>query len=356
VTLQPDIFAKAKIYSLAFSLLLGGCAGLQPPVDLPEPPPQPVETPVPPVVMETPPEDVPPARAAPLPEREPESVPEPKVARVAIVVSDDIPVFVSVADKLRRRLGPGDHTIHNLDGHPANSTRVLDEIENMDPDQVVSVGLLAAQVTRQLDDVPQVFCYVFNYQDHELLSPRSKGVNLLPPFAMQVEAWRELSPSLKRIGVITGPNQDVLVGEIQQASEEQDVELFTRTVHSDQEALYVFKRLTPEIQGLWLLPDNRILSPRVVREIMSYGARHRIQIVVFGSGLLDLGAFLAISSRDGDVADQVVARLGEVTDDGWPAGPDMTPLTEMGLEINPEVAQHLGLIPAERSARSDQSE
>ena len=56
------------------------------------------------------------------------------------------------------------------------------------------------------------------------------------------------------------------------------------------------------------------------------------------------------------LADEVVARLGEATDDGWPAGPDMTPLTKMDLEINPEVAQHLGLIPVERSVRSDQSE
>ena len=349
-----NIVARCRIYSLAVLLLVSGCAGLPPQIDAPEPVPQPVETPAPAVVTEAPPIEAAPTRE-PVPVQA-APAPEPPSARVAIVLSDDIPVFSSVAEKLRRRLGPGDHTIHNLDGHPANSTRILEEIKNTDPDQVVSVGLLAAQVARQLDDVPMVFCYVFNYQDHELISATSKGVNLLPPFAMQVQAWRELSPGLDRVGVITGPNQDLLVDEIQQASEEEGIELFTRTVRSDQEALYVFKRLTPEIEGLWLLPDNRILSPRVVREIMSYGARHRIQIVVFGSGLLELGAFLAISSRDGDVADQVVGRLAEATEAGWTAGPDMTPLTEMDLEINQDVAQHLGLIPAERSARSDASE
>ena len=355
VALQPNIFARGKTYPLVVSLLLGGCAGLHPPIDAPEAPVSTAETEPPPVVVEAVPE-VAPEPEPPAPERILEPLPEPESRQVAILVSDDIPLFASVADKVRRRLGPGEHTVHNLEGHPANSTRVIEEIQGAAPDQVVSVGLLAAQVGRQLDDVPMIFCYVFNYQDHELVSPSSKGVNLLPPFGMQLEVWQEVSPGLNRIGVITGPNQDALVEEIQQASEEKEIELFARTVQSDQEALYVFKRLTPEIQGLLLLPDNRILSPRVVREIMSYGARHRIQIVVFGSGLLDLGGFMAITSRDGDVADQVVARLENMTDDGLPAGPDMMPLTKLDREINPDVAQHLGLIQAERSARSDQAE
>lgn len=355
VALQPKRLARGRLCSLVVLLFLGACAGMQPPIEVTEAPPSPVETVPPPVVAEPTPEPVP-EPEPPAPDPVPEPAPEPALSRVAILVSDDIPLFNSVADKVRRRLEPGEHTVHNLDGHPANSNRIIEEIQGIEPDQVVSVGLLAAQVGRQLDGVPMIFCYVFNYQDHDLITPYSKGVNLLPPFGMQLEAWRELSPGLSRVGVITGPNQEDLVDEIQKASETQEIELFARTVHSDQEALYVFKRLTPDIQGLLLLPDNRILSPRVVREMMSYAARHRIQIVVFGSALLDFGAFMAITARDGDVADQVVARLGNLNDEGLPVGPDMTPLTRMDREINPDVAQHLGVVPAERSARSEQIE
>ncbi len=353
-TLQSNRLSRGRRFAFFLPVLLGGCAVLQPAVEVPEPPPEPVEAA--PVIVEAPPPQAPPAPSPP-PAPEPAEVQEPvwEPKQVAILLSDDIPVFTSVADKLGRRVGEGHHTVHNLDGHPANTVRALDEIKSTNPDHLVSIGLLAAQVGQQLEDVPMVFCYVFNYEEHELISETSKGVNLLPPFAMQLEAWRELSPDLARIGVITGPNQGALTAEIQEAVEGMEIELFSRTVNSDQEALYVFKRLTPDIQGLWLLPDNRILSPRVVREIMSYGARHRIQIVVFGSSLLDFGALMAITSREGDVADQVVSRLDEAEDGELP-GPDMMPLTKMDLDINPDVAQHLGLIPAERSARSSQSE
>lgn len=336
---QPNRFARSGLCLLAISTLLGGCARLLPSVDTPEPPQSVATSPA-------------------APEHRPVLPPvlPPKPAQVAILLSDDVPVFVSVADQLRRRLGDEHHTIHILDGHPANTRRILEEVESSDPDQVISIGLLAAQVGRQLDDVPMVFCCVFNYQEHDLISSTSKGVNLLPPFSMQLEAWRKFSPNLERIGVISGPSQDALIAEIKQAAAEVGIELLSRTVHSDQEALYGFKRLAPEIQGLWLLPDNRILSPRVIREIMSYGGKHRIQIVVFGSGLLNLGGLMAITSRVGDVADQVVARLEHKAEDGRLTGPGMMPLTQMDLEINQDIARHLGLILSERSARAEQSE
>jgi len=196
-----------------------------------------------------------------------------------------------------------------------------------------------------------VFCQVFNYQDHDLISRSSKGVNLLPPFDTQLEAWTSLAPGLKSIGIITGPDQDSLVDEIRAVTAAQQIELSVRTVLSDKEALYSFKRLTPEIQGLWLLPDNRILSPAVVREIITYGARHRIQVVVFGANLLSAGALMSVTSINGDIADQVLSRLDTISETGQLAGPDMRPLTRMQVEVNRDVARHLGLAVSEQVVR-----
>ena len=124
-----------------------------------------------------------------------------------------------------------------------------------------------------------------------------------PPFDLQLDAWQTLSPALRSVGVIAGPNQDGLIAEIEEAAAAANVELLSRTVHSDKEALLAFKRLTPNIQGLWLLPDNRILSPRVVREIMSYSAKRKTQIVVFGPSLLGFGALMSVTSTADDVAE-----------------------------------------------------
>jgi ABC-type uncharacterized transport system substrate-binding protein len=339
-------FAITRIGLFLLFVMSAGCSFLAPAVQVAE---------VPVVQPVTPPEVVP--EPEPLPVQVVD-VPAPRVvipeppsrpAHTAVVISDDIPAFTGVAEQIKRRLGEEHVSIHNLDGLAGNRARVAAEIGSAD--QVVAVGLLAATVGRRSTDRPLVFCKVFNYQDYDLISPLSKGVNFLPPFEMQLEAWTNLAPGLRSVGVIAGPGQEALVEEVRQAAASLQVSLAFRSVESDKEALVTFKRLTPDVQGFWLLPDNRILSPEVVREIMSYSAKHRKQVVVFGSNLLGLGAVMSITSNDEDVVDQVLRRLSEVTDDGkWP-GPDMAPLTKMELQINPDVAGHFGIAPAEQVAR-----
>ncbi|MEE8305179.1 MAG: ABC transporter substrate binding protein, partial [Candidatus Tectomicrobia bacterium] len=251
-----------RVTALILCVSLAGCVGL--PVTPEEPPPASMPAPPPP----------------PTPEIEP--------SRVVLFLSDDIPAYQAIATQIVERGDANEYKTVNLDGDPRISPANLAEIKAFDPDKIVSIALLAAQVGRQFADTPMVFCQVFNYRDHDLLSPYSRGVKLLPPFALQLEAWTELSPELESIGLVIGPNQEDLIAEAVRAAEAYKIELTSRIVSSDKEALYVFKRLTSSIQGFWLLPDNRILSPRVLKEMMSYGTAHGVQIVVFNSQLINL--------------------------------------------------------------------
>jgi len=330
-------FKLVRLAPLAAIIVLGGCAFLPTEVEVVAPPTEVVAAPAPVAALPAP---------APAPPPEPQPVaPEPAPAEpqhTAVLLSDDIPVFAAIADEVQRLVGQEDQlTIHNIDGDPSNIARIKTEVANAD--QLVAIGLLAATVGQQLDGKRMVFCQVFNYQDSELISPLSKGVNLLPPFEIQLAEWLKLAPELRSVGIITGPGQAALADEIRAATQAHGIELKLRTVGSDKEALYAFKRLTPEIQGLWLLPDNRILSPEVVREIMSYSARHRTQVVVFGANLLGMGGLMSVTSDAADVAEQVLARFDQVTDDGELTGPNMRPLTKMLVEVNADVARHLGL-------------
>ena len=264
--------------------------------------------------------------------------------RTAILISNNTAGYQLVANQIAQRIPTNERRIFNLNGNPANSSRILKNLTEFVPDQLVAVGLLAAKTGRQMPELPMVFCRVFNYQDHDLISPTSAGVKLLPPFALQLQAWTTLAPDLKTIGVITGPGQDDLVTEITAAARQFDIEILSRSVRSDKGTLFEFKRLVPLVQGLWILPDNRILSVPVLKELMAYGIKHDKQIVVFNEKLLKFGALLSVTSNDTDVADQVVHLLRENPFGGTAARPRMTPLTDMRIELNTQVAQELGLI------------
>jgi hypothetical protein len=264
-------------------------------------------------------------------------------------VSDDIPEHAAiVAEILERDLD--DVSVHHLAGLEGNATRVIAELEGADPDRLIAVGLLAATVARAVPGVPAVFCQVYNYPDHDLLSATSKGIFLLPPYELQLRDWRLLAPDLAHVGVITGPGQEPLLDRMRAAAGRVGVTLHVRTVASDREALMAFKDLVPSIQGLTLLPDNRVLSPAVVTEIMAYGARHSTQIAVFGENLLDFGALLSFRSDPRDVVDRILAQLGNVGANGVLAGPDMLPLTKLLTTVNLAVAEQLGLVVPERLA------
>ena len=328
-----SIYNLAALAPIGVACILAGCTPIPTlmPIEGPAPvAPAPVDpTPPPPIAEAAPkvPPPAPPATTVPL--------------RTAVLLSDDIPEFMAIADEIKQRSDNEHLVVYNLNGNLANSSRIKTEAAGVD--QVIAIGLLAATLGREIESKRMVFCQVFNYQEHDLLSANSKGVNLLPPFDIQLQRWTAFAPELSSIGILTGPNQDDLVAEIRAATERQGVGLVVNEVSSDKEALYAFKRITPEIQGLWLLPDNRILSPAVVREIMSYSARHRKQVLVFGSNLLGIGGLISVTSDPGDVAEQVLARLDQVSPSGELTGPAMRPLTTLHIEINPEVARHLGL-------------
>jgi len=335
---------RLPVGSIALLLMcaLGGCALLQPARET---------VPSQPAAEAAPAPADPPAERIPVAPLAPQAQPAAP-QRTVVLLSDDIPEFATIAREIELRADTEHLTVLNLDANPANIQRI--KAEARDVDQVIAIGLLAATVGLQIDSKRSVFCQVFNYRDYDLISADSKGVNMLPPFDMQLRHWTELDPGLRSVGIIAGPNQDDLIEEARAAAEQHDIDLAVRIVSSDKEALYTFRLLMPDIQGLWLLPDNRILSPEVVREIMANSARHRKQVVVFGENLLGVGGLMSVTSDPGDVAEQVLARLERVSADGRLAGPAMTPLTKVHVQFNHEVARHLDLaVPQLVISRSD---
>jgi ABC-type uncharacterized transport system substrate-binding protein len=274
-------------------------------------------------------------KVSPLPEAAPS-------VRTAILVSDDAADYQLVADEITRRIPAANYKIFHLQGPDYNAPDFLEKLDAYAPDQIVAVGLLAARTARLRPTMPLVFCRVYDYQGNDLISPNSIGVKLLPPFELQLAAWKALNPNLNRIGVIMGPQQKALATEITASALRHNVEVKTLIVRSDQEALYEFKRLVPAVEGIMILPDNRILSISVLEKLMAYGARHNQQLIVFNDRLLKYGALMSITSDHSDVADQIIDLMLSPRP-GVMANSELVPLTSMNVAFNAGVANSLGL-------------
>lgn len=262
---------------------------------------------------------------------------------VAIVLSDNSPAFTGVLHEIQRQY-KNRIEIFSLGNREAMHPQILKKIQSSASPVVVAIGLPAARLVRNLSGKKVIFCQVFNYENEELISPSMKGVSAVVPVRDQFRTWKMLSPGLKKVGVITGKNLRGLVDEAYAAANENHLELVHVEVRSDKETLYAYKQLSAKVQGLWLVPDNRVLSRNVIRDMMSYSVKEGIQVLVFGRELLSLGGVMSIEGNYADVAEQVIARVRQAQESRGIPGADLSPLAKNNIRINAVMANRLGLI------------
>jgi len=300
-------------------ILLSGCSTLYP-----DAVPQPVEPPEV-VVDRTPLETI---NVTPL-SRQPW---EFELPSVAIVITNSQPAYADVAVELAERLE--NYEVYDLGGDSQPPVSVLRRINDSNTDVVVAIGLRAAQSSVAMADKPVVFSQVFNHQDHDLLNENSRGVAAIPPLDAQLAAWKKIDPTLVRVGVIIGEGHGELIERARRAAERHEIELRVQITHSDQETLYFFRRMIRDIDGFWLFPDNRILSGRVLQEMLDDANRQQVPVTVPSESMLKLGASLSITTVAEDIARTIVRVIREIKSGRLDGLPQITQLSEIRVETN----------------------
>ncbi len=317
---------------------LSGCAALMPtpsePVATTEPEPQIQPDPIPVPMPDSPPIDEP----------EPFVLPEPQniAPLIAVVISDRTPAYVDVSVALDKYL---DHyEVYDLSDRSWTHRQAFAAIAESDASAIVAVGLPAAQAAKKFSTAPVVVGQVFNVKENELLDDNVKAVAVLPPMELQINAWREIDPTLRNVGAILGPGHDDLIAEADRAMTEHGIKFHHAIAETDRETLYLFNRLVRDIDGYILFPDNRILSRGVLTEMMSDASRHRVQVAVFNEPLLEHGAAFSAGTMMSDIAVTITRILDEIIRGNIDSVAPLTELSEIDVQTNPATLRKLGLI------------
>lgn len=307
--------------TLLVGLLLSGCA-TWPTEDATVAPTDPIDV----AVIDTTPIDG--VKVTPL-SREPWDF---ELPGVAIVLTSNLPAYADVAVELARRLD--NYKVYDLGEDDTPPISVLRRVNDSNSDVVVAIGLRAAQSSVAMSEKPVVFSQVFNHQDHNLLTATSRGVAAIAPLDAQLAAWKKIDPTIVRVGVIIGEGHEDLIEEALRAAEKHDIELRVQVTHSDQETLYFFRRMIRDIDGFWLFPDNRVLSGRVLQEMLSDANRQQIPITVPSNSMLELGATMSITTVATDIARTIVKVIREIKAGNLNGLPPITQLSEIRVETN----------------------
>lgn len=286
------------------------------------------------VVQELPPSGV---AKRPVPAIVPETVQTtlPPAPAIAVLLSSRAPAYEDVARALERHFR--DFEIYDLSDKSQPPVTAFRIINDGQATAVVAIGMRAARSAVAMSTSPVVFSQVFNARENGLLTDSSRGIAAVPPLDLQLREWKKISPDLTRVGLIVGEGHEDLVTEAELAAQKYDVELIVRTTHSDQETLYVFRRLVRNIDGFWLIPDNRILSSRVLADILTESRRHGVEAAVPTETMLGMGGAISMSSVAADVAARIYDVVRQIQLRGIASVASITPLSETSTRKNDAV-------------------
>ena len=313
-----DVQVLRKGALLLVAVLFAGCQALPPPAP-------PVEEPVEIVIDEPPVVNV-----DPEPEPKPAPPAPPPLPPVSIVLTNSQPAYADVAKELTRHFD--NHTIYDLSDKDRPPVTVLRLINDSEPGVVIAIGLRAAVSSVSMSDHPVVFSQVFNYKRHDLLRDNSRGVAALPPIDAQLAAWKEADPTVSRIGLILGEGHDELIAEAEIAAQRHGLDLVVQISRSDQETLYFFRRMIRDIDGFWLLPDNRVLSARVLQQMLADAKQRRVPVSVPSDSMLSLGATISMTTKASDIAATIANIVREIHGSGIGSVPAITQLNEIAIK------------------------
>ena len=312
-----DMHVLRKGALILVAVLFAGCEILQPPV------PPPVEESIE-IAVEEPPVVV----------IQPEPVPEvpapPPLPPVSIVLTNSQPAYADVARELAGHFD--NYMIYDLGADNRPPVSILRLINDSEPGAVIAIGLRAAQSSIAMSNHPVVFSQVFNYRHHDLLQDNSRGVAALPPIEAQLAAWKEADPSVRRIGLILGEGHEELITEAEIAAQRHDIELVVQVTRSDQETLYFFRRMVRDIDGFWLLPDNRVLSSRVLQQMLAEAKQQHVPVSVPSESMLSLGAMISMTTQASDIAATIAKVVRMIQGGDINSVPPITQLSEISVK------------------------
>jgi len=269
--------------------------------------------------------------------------PDPVVSEqqdVLILLSSSSRVYQKLAGYLTQVLG--EHAVQiTLSGLPAQDMAVIKDIKLSSTKQIVAVGLKAINAVKNFKDKQVVYTQIINHK--KITADNVKGVSSLPSPEKLFKDWKMLSPGLKKVAIVTGKDLDLYLKRAKKAARTQGIELIIEQVDSDKGFIYRSKKLKTDVGGQWILPDNRVLSAKALKEVMAFSSRRGRQIVVFSPKLLSFGGFFYVTPDLQAIANGVLQRLSESAGKATITGESVLPVLNHSMGINQNIARQFNL-------------
>lgn len=234
--------------------------------------------------------------------------------------------------------------VEEIDVSNANLRDIKKNIREKKPPLVYAVGLEALDLLESVDDTPIVYSMSVNSQALAKGKKNITGAGWEIPPGKLLEAVRNISPEINRIGVAFDPRSSTQFLESAWLSAKQlGIKLIARKIYEPQTAPGLIKGMLGMIDSYWMIPDLTVNTPDNIRFLMDFFAANNIPVLSFSERFVDMGALMAVKPDAVDMgrqAGEMASRIlsGAKPDSIAPADP-----RKIVIIVNQETARKLGI-------------
>lgn len=239
----------------------------------------------------------------------------------------------------------------NAQGNPITATQIARKFVGDRPDVIVTITTPSAQaVVAATRELPVVFCSVSDPLGAKLVNNLAKpggnvtGTSDLSPIAEQLDLIRELSPDVKKLGVIYNPgeaNSVSLVALLKTQASGKGLQVIEATAPKSGDVLSAARQLAGKAEAIYIPLDNTVVS--ALEAVIKVGRDARIPVYSADTDSVGRGTVASLGFDYYDVGRQTGQQVVRILRGEKPGDIPVERVKKLNLYINLQAAEAMGV-------------
>jgi putative tryptophan/tyrosine transport system substrate-binding protein len=236
-------------------------------------------------------------------------------------------------------------------GNPSTAAQIAKKFAGDNPDAIVAISTPSAQTSiAAAPKLPVIFSGVTDPLGAKLVSNLQApgglvtGVSDLAPLGRHLELIRQITPQVKRIGLLYNSGESNSATQVKILKEEaakQGLTIVEATVTNSSEVATAAKSLLGKVDGIYVPTDNTIVS--ALEAVLQVGIAHKLPIYAGDTDSVDRGAIATLGFNYKDVGKQTGKMVVRILNGEKPGAIAVETPQQLNLVVNPKSAQQMGV-------------
>ncbi|HWT29930.1 MAG TPA: ABC transporter substrate-binding protein [Propylenella sp.] len=282
---------------------------------------------------------------------------EPKTVAITAIVEH--PALDAVRDGIIKGLADAGYaegtdvtfTYETAQGNPATAAQIARQFVGDEPAAIVAISTPSAQaVAAATKDIPVIFSAVTDPVAAQLVTSIDQpggnvtGVSDMAPIGDHVALIREITPDVKRLGVLYNPGEANSVSSVEAlktAASAAAIEIVEGPANKSADVQAAARSLVGKVDAIYVPTDNTIVS--ALESAVGVANEAKLPLYAGDTDSVARGALAAVGFNYFDVGVQTAALVDQVLKGESPGNIPVVFASGTDLQVNKKTADAIGL-------------